>query len=152
MKVKNKFSSIIALKFRILNAIGIISIALLSSNLYANDLSYCLNAFLNGNYNRAFDYCFKSCNSSQLGGCTFLGRMYQKGLGVSPNIYKALTYYEKSCNQGEAVSCSNIGIIHLNAEGVSKDYYKAKKYFEKSCSLGSSMNPVIDHSRLITRD
>ena len=141
MNIKTIFSTTRTLKFRILNVIVVTFtlIAFASANSYADDLSYCINSVLNGNYSTAFNSCYKSCNLGQFGGCTFLGRMYQKGLGVSPNIHKALTYYEKSCNQGEAVSCSNIGIIHLNAEGVSKDYHKAKKYFEKSCSLGSGI-------------
>lgn len=76
-----------------------------------------------------------SCNKSSALACTFLGNMYERGLGVNQNYLTATKFYEQACNLNSSDSCEMLGFLYNNSLGVKQDERKAIEYWEKSCSL-----------------
>ena len=65
-----------------------------------------------------------------------LGRMYEKGWGVTKDYKKAMEWYAKAAEQGYARAQYNLGVMYYNGWGVPKDYKKAMEWYTKAAGQG----------------
>lgn len=64
-----------------------------------------------------------------------IGKLYEKGLGVSSDYHKAMDWYEKGANQNDKNACILLG-SHYEEEGKYKD---ALFWYSKAFELGKEM-------------
>jgi uncharacterized protein len=55
----------------------------------------------------------------------YLGTMYTKGWGVSPNPGEAARWYQQAARQGVAEAQYNLGVMYTRGEGVPQDLVQA---------------------------
>ncbi|WP_457611300.1 tetratricopeptide repeat protein [Lutibacter sp.] len=115
----------------------ILSILLLSSLVYANLFNDGLDAYNNGNYEKAVTLWEKAANQGDSNAQFNLGLIYENGYGVKQNYKEAMKWFRKAANQGVANAQTNLGFMYANGKGVRQDLYKAKKLFKKACDNGS---------------
>jgi len=88
------------------------------------------------NVDEAMKYLTKACDSGVVDGCSFVARMYLRGMGVRASIEKAIPFIEKACNVGDVGACMMLGSKYEEGDRVKKDMIKAKKLYKKACDLG----------------
>lgn len=85
----------------------------------------------------------------------YLGRMYDKGLGVPQNYGKAVDWYRKAAEQKDAVAQYHLGVKYVNGHGVPVDAKTAYVWFAISFNNGfeRAANPLrVLNKSLSTRD
>ena len=60
---------------------------------------------------------------------TYVGLLYEKGLGVPQDYTDALNWYRKAADQGHAPAQKNIGNLYEQGSGVTRDYAEAMRWF-----------------------
>jgi TPR repeat protein len=78
-----------------------------------------------------------SAYSKDSKGCSFLGYIYEKGIGVKVDYAQAKNYYKKSCTylyDANGYGCTRLGNLYYNGLGVKQNYKQAHKYFQKASS------------------
>lgn len=78
-------------------------------------------------YLKAIHYLELSQNSEALFN---LGKIYEKGLGVSVNYKKAKDFYELAARKGNSEALLKLDCFYEKGLGVDKDSKKAKQYFK----------------------
>jgi TPR repeat protein len=68
----------------------------------------------------------------------YVGIMYAKGQGVSPEIQEAIAWTRKAAEQGNADAQNNLGIVYYNGQGVAQDYRTAALWFRKAAAQGNA--------------
>lgn len=63
---------------------------------------------------------------------TYLGVMYQLGLGVEKDITKAVNYYKAATDKAYAPGQYNLGLLYYSGVGVKQNYEKAYNLFKKA--------------------
>ena len=76
------------------------------------------------------------CDKGHAGGCSNLGVMYTKGLGVKQDYVQAVDLYRKACDGGNADGCTNLGVMYAEGQGVKQDYFHAADLYRKACDGG----------------
>ncbi|KAK4058132.1 ERAD-associated protein [Microbotryomycetes sp. JL221] len=59
----------------------------------------------------------------------YLGRMYLRGEGTSPNYQKAYLWFARGASQGDRESNNGLGILYRDGLGVDRDLKKANMFF-----------------------
>ena len=67
-----------------------------------------------------------------------LGRIYNKGEGVTKNYKEAFKWYSLAANQGDASAQYSLGNMYLDGKGVIQDDKEAYKWFLLACVYGDS--------------
>jgi len=67
---------------------------------------------------------------------TYVGEMFEKGLGTTPDCTTALSWYMKAAEQGYDRAQMNIGAIYEQGLGVEKDEVAALNWYRKATGLG----------------
>jgi hypothetical protein len=70
---------------------------------------------------------------------TYVGEMYEKGLGTAPNYEKAASWYEKAAAQGSSRAKINLGNLYEKGLGVEKDEAKALNLYREASGLSQSI-------------
>ncbi len=65
----------------------------------------------------------------------YVGEIYEKGLGITPNYQVAAQWYQKAAKQGNARAQINLGFLYERGLGVKKDLAEAMFWYEKSSGL-----------------
>ncbi|NBS14856.1 MAG: sel1 repeat family protein [Verrucomicrobia bacterium] len=65
-----------------------------------------------------------------------LGKLYQKGLGLSPDPVQAAYWYEAASRQGHAEALFLLGQCRLEGNGVGEDEHEAESLFRRSAAAG----------------
>jgi hypothetical protein len=76
---------------------------------------------------------------------TYLGEIYEKGLGLAPDYDAAFTWYSKAAEQGFSRAQVNLGYLYEKGLGVKQDPVKALNYYR----LSSGISEDIDYSSKI---
>ena len=63
---------------------------------------------------------------------SFLGIMYEKGIGVAQNETEAVKWYRKAAEQGNGRAQSMLGLMYADGHGVAKNEVEAIKWFRKA--------------------
>jgi hypothetical protein len=66
---------------------------------------------------------------------TYVGEIYERGLGTSPDYAAAAQWYRKAAEQGYARAQINLGFLYERGLGVPKDPKQALDWYRKSAGL-----------------
>ncbi|MGB0848097.1 MAG: caspase family protein [Thiolinea sp.] len=69
---------------------------------------------------------------------TYVGEIYEKGLGVQPDYQRAAQWYEKAARQGYSRAKMNLGSLYERGLGVSKNTVQALNLYRDASGLGSN--------------
>jgi len=67
-----------------------------------------------------------------------IGKMYEKGKGVSQSYDKAMEWYLKAADQGHPDALFDIGKMYSNGEGVPQSHEEAMDWYQKAANQGHS--------------
>ena len=74
-----------------------------------------------------------ACNAQKLGECVELGRMYEIGRGVSPDLERAGKLYERACQGGNTAGCNYLAFMYEDGRGRPRDPTQAAKLYRRGC-------------------
>jgi hypothetical protein len=77
---------------------------------------------------------------------TYVGEIYDKGLGIAPDYTQAASWYRKAAEQGDRRAQLNYGYLHEKGLGVKKDPVEALNWYRKAS--GMSGNIALDTGEL----
>lgn len=63
---------------------------------------------------------------------TYVGEIYEKGLGVSPDYTEAAQWYRRAAEQGYAPAALNLGVLYENGLGVPRDPKQAAQWYRRA--------------------
>jgi predicted nucleic acid-binding Zn-ribbon protein len=92
-------------------------------------------AYDRANYATALQVWLAQAKSNDPQAQTYVGEIYEKGMGVTPNYVEAASWYEKAANQNYARAQSNLAYLYEKGLGVQKDPVKALNLYRKSAGL-----------------
>ena len=82
---------------------------------------------------------------------TYVGEIYEKGLGTPPNYAAAAQWYRKAAEQGSTRAQINLGFLYERGLGVPKDPRQALDWYRRSAGLEGSI-ALDDGSQARARD
>jgi TPR repeat protein len=72
-------------------------------------------------------------------GCSNLGILHEKGLGVAEDLDAAVRLYRKACDRGGGPGCNNLGVLVEHGLGTGKtNLAGALALYRKGCAGGSA--------------
>jgi hypothetical protein len=80
---------------------------------------------------------------------TYVGEIYEKGLGVPPDYAAAAQWYRRAAEQGYAPAALNLGVLYENGLGVPRDPKQAAQWYSRATGApavavesGTGANPA----------
>ncbi len=70
---------------------------------------------------------------------TFVGEIYEKGVGGAPDYAAAAAWYRKAAGQGSSRAAMSLGYLHEKGLGVPKDLLQAVQWYRKASGLPADM-------------
>ncbi len=112
-------------------AIGLVAVALFvgSMTAHAADFSEGYKAYQRGDYETALRIYRELAEQGNASAQTYLGFMYDTGLGVPQDYEVAVRWYHKAANQGLALAQSNLGVMYYKGLSVTQDYAEAVRWY-----------------------
>jgi TPR repeat protein len=104
-----------------------------SASLYEEGMDF----YNKKNYSVALKLFQKAAKAGNGEAMNFIGRMYEKGSGVSIDYQKAMDWYQKGTKAGSTTAMNNIGWMYDKGEGVSEDDRLALEWYKKAEAAGS---------------
>jgi hypothetical protein len=71
---------------------------------------------------------------------TYVGEIYEKGVGIAPDYASAASWYQKAADQGYSRALINLGFLYEQGLGVPKDQAKALMLYRKAAGIEGSIN------------
>src|SRR3989304_956805 len=71
---------------------------------------------------------------------TYVGEIYEKGLGLQPDYVLAAQWYRKAAEKGDARAQVNLGHLYEKGLGVEKDPSKALNWYRKASGLSEGIS------------
>lgn len=68
---------------------------------------------------------------------SYVGELYEKGIGVSPDYSAAAQWYRKAADQGNSRAQTNLGHLYEQGQGVSVDKVAALNWYRRASGLGN---------------
>ncbi len=93
-------------------------------------------AYDRANYATALKVWLPQAKAGDAKAQTYVGEMFEQGLGTSPDYKTALTWYMKAAEQGYDRAQMNIGAMYEQGLGVEKDEIAALNWYRKATGLG----------------
>jgi len=75
---------------------------------------------------KAAGYFDQGCKLTYNLGCTNLGLMLTKGVGVAKDVKRAAELFKKACDLEDGTGCSALGNAYLSGRGVTADAAKPR--------------------------
>lgn len=69
----------------------------------------------------------------------YVGQIYEKGLGTSPDYAKAAQWYRKAAEKGYGPAAVNLGALYEAGQGVEKNELEALNWYRKSAGLAQDL-------------
>ena len=85
-------------------------------------------------FERAATLYLEACAGRAAAGCTGVGVLYNRGLGVTHDAAQAAMYYERGCTLGDMAGCNNLGTVYQFGSIGFRDSAKAAGLYERACS------------------
>ena len=95
-----------------------------------------LDAYNQGDKQKASQLFKKACDGGNATGCFALGVLYANGDGIRQNKQKASQLFKKACDGGDAGGCFNLGVLYANGDGIRQNISYAKELFGLACDKG----------------
>ncbi|WP_159107292.1 tetratricopeptide repeat protein [Azospirillum sp. B4] len=97
-----------------------------------------VNAFERRDYPTALTELAPAADKGDPEAQTYLGWMYEKGLGVPVDYARAQTWYRKAADKGHAHALNNLGSLYYLGNGMPKDAPKGISLFRKAAKKGDA--------------
>lgn len=107
-----------------------------SFNTLAQSFEEGRDAYINGNYDKAYKILQPLAASGNSDAQKMLGIMYDYGQGVEKDKQKALQWYLKSARQGQPAVQYQVGSKYFRGDGVQQDYAEAAEWWEQAANGG----------------
>ncbi len=119
-------------------AIGLVAVALFAGvvTVHAADFSAGFKAYQRGDYATAIQIFRQLADQGNARAQTYLGFMYDTGLGVPQDYEVAVRWYQKAAEQGYAWAQYKLGLLHQYGRGVPQDYVQAHMWFNLAAEQG----------------
>ncbi len=95
-------------------------------------------AYDRANYTSALRVWLELANQNDPVAQTYVGEIYEKGLGVPPEYALAAKWYRKAAEQGYSRAQINLGQLYEQGLGVPKDQKQAVLWFRKASGLAET--------------
>jgi serine/threonine protein kinase len=70
---------------------------------------------------------------------TYIGQMYERGLGVPRNYSEAQSWYQRTADRGDAWGLYRIGLLHMTGgPGIPQDCNVGREWLQKAAAAGNS--------------
>ena len=92
-------------------------------------------AFDRANYATALGIWLPKANEGDSEAQTYVGEVYEKGLGTAPDYQKAVIWYRKAAEQGYSTAQINLGYLYEKGLGVEQDLIVALNWYRKASGL-----------------
>ena len=92
------------------------------------------------NYATALKVWLPSADAGDKVAQTYVGEIYERGLGTAPDYAKAAVWYKKAADQGYTRAYINLGFLYEQGLGVSKDPAMALNLYRKAAGIEGSVN------------
>lgn len=69
----------------------------------------------------------------------YVGQIFEKGLGTSPDFGQAATWYRKAAEKGYAPAAVNLGSLYESGQGVARDEVEALNWYRKAAGLAQDL-------------
>ena len=96
------------------------------------------NAYINEDYEAAFQEWEPLAKRGDADAQNMLGFMYRWGQGFAKNFEKAREWYRRSADQGNPTAQSNLGLVYWYGLGVPKDHKQAFHWFLRAAEQGNA--------------
>jgi len=119
-------------------AIGLVAVALFvgSVTAHAAEFGAGVKAYNRGDYATALRIFRQVADQGNAHAQTYLGFMYDTGLGVPQDYEVAVRWYHKAANQGQALSQAKLGWMYHNGFGVMQNYVRAHMWYNLAAARG----------------
>jgi TPR repeat protein len=94
-------------------------------------------AFNRKDYVEAMRQDRQAADQGNARGQTYVGFLYEKGLGVTQDYAAALNWYRKAADQKYAPAQKNIGNLYEQGSGVPRDYAEAMRWYRLAADQGN---------------
>lgn len=92
-------------------------------------------AFDRANYQTALKVWMPLAKSGDAKAQSYVGEIYEKGLGTQPNYQKAAVWYQKAASQGYSRAKMSLGSLYERGLGVSRNDTKALAFYRDASGL-----------------
>jgi len=111
-----------------------VKILLLCSSLFcqialSDELETGESALGRGHYGTAIRVLLPLANQGNIEAQTYMGYLYEKGLGVTQSYPEAISWYEKAGKQGSFRAQHSLGMFYFTGEGITLNYAVAYEWF-----------------------
>jgi hypothetical protein len=93
-----------------------------------------------GNYATALKVWLPSAEGGDKAAQTYVGEIYERGLGIAPDYAKAAVWYKKAADQGYKRAYVNLGFLYEQGLGVPRDPALALNLYRKAAGIEGSVN------------
>lgn len=93
-------------------------------------------AYDRSDYKTALKIWQEKADEGDIEAQTYVGEIYEKGLGTTPDYVLAAEWYGRAAKQGYARAQTNLGHLYEKGLGVEKDPKKALELYRKASGLG----------------
>jgi len=100
------------------------------------DINAGWDAFDAGDYATAIAEWQPLANKGDPEAQTYMGYLYENGLGVDQNYGEAAKWYRRAADQGNAFAQGNLGYLYENGLGVPQDYGQAAHWYQLGADQG----------------
>jgi len=87
-------------------------------------------------FTRAVELAQKGCQAHTAEACMILGKLYETGETILPDLPSAFLMYLEACRGGELVGCSDLGAMYRSGRGVGRDPVQAALLYRRTCDSG----------------
>ncbi|TYP94267.1 MULTISPECIES: caspase family protein [Nitrosomonas] len=92
-------------------------------------------AFDRANYATALKIWLPKASEGDAEAQTYVGEIYEKGLGIAPDYAMAAVWYRKAAEQGNPQAQTNLGYLYEKGLGVVQDPIMALNWYRKASGL-----------------
>jgi hypothetical protein len=89
-------------------------------------------AYDRADYKTALKVWMESAQRGDAKAQTYVGEIYEKGLGVPPNYTEAAQWYRRAAEQGYAPAALNLGVLYENGLGVPREPKQAAQWYRRA--------------------
>ncbi|HKC09869.1 MAG TPA: tetratricopeptide repeat protein, partial [Methylomirabilota bacterium] len=89
-------------------------------------------AYDRADYKTALQVWLEAAQRGDAKAQTYVGEIYEKGLGVPPDYAAAAQWYRRAAEQGYAPAALSLGVLYENGLGVARDPKQAAQWYSRA--------------------
>ncbi len=96
-------------------------------------------AYDRSNYATALQVWLPQAQAGDATAQNYVGEIYEKGLGTTPDFGQAAQWYRKAAGQGHTRAQINLAYLYEKGQGVQKDFAEALRLYRQASGLGEGI-------------